>query len=449
MDKPNGDSGIKNGRSEDRINVQETSLLALSGLAGNPMSFGSAAQLQFPAAMSNSLFNNPQEIITTNLRTSNCQNPMTGSISFPVSASDEGATSQTNAPTITLHPSKKRTLEEVTEDNILLPRSTLCSDSSKCADTDLLPLNADNSGNEETASKGSKNNSDTADSELPNSAGNSSMEQDVAASNEGIQFYSVNDVLCGRGGGTNVHPGNRRFRDLVNANRRAYLKAKKNDKPTISRSIVQAIRQMNGRFLKKDDAKDLWFEIGDDSAREKTSQALRQRAPEMRKILHEDEQRRQQLQHQQQAEHQMMINRQLLALARGGGIGGNYTQMNALAGIGHSFNPSSMMSNPLMGQGGNVINPDLSQSLLANYSNILQQKNWLAQQEQNMIFQRLSMAGINPHSMNNAPSQNHLNSSVATEALFQQSFNPVVTRGAWLPQSSPSGSPQHHENEKR
>ena len=117
----------------------------------------------------------------------------------------------------------------------------------------------------------------------------------IPPSKEGIKFYSRNDVLCGRGGGTNVHPGNRRFRDLINANRRAYLKARKNDKPAISRSIVRTIREMNGRFLKKDEKSGLWFEIGDDGAREKTSQALRQRAPEMRKILFEDEQRQQQV----------------------------------------------------------------------------------------------------------------------------------------------------------
>ena len=68
----------------------------------------------------------------------------------------------------------------------------------------------------------------------------------VPPSKEGIKFYSRNDVLCGRGGGTNVHPGNRCFRDLINTNRRAYLKARKNDKPAISRSIVRTIREMNG-----------------------------------------------------------------------------------------------------------------------------------------------------------------------------------------------------------
>jgi hypothetical protein len=45
---------------------------------------------------------------------------------------------------------------------------------------------------------------------------------------------------------------------------------------------------MGGKFLRKCDSSGLWFEIGDDAAREKTSQALRQRAPEMRRILFGD-----------------------------------------------------------------------------------------------------------------------------------------------------------------
>lgn len=82
-----------------------------------------------------------------------------------------------------------------------------------------------------------------------------------------------------------MHPGNRRFRDLIHENRRAYLRARKNDKPNISRSIVRSIRQARGRFLKRDEKLGVWFEIGDDAAREKTSQALRQKAPHLRKIM--------------------------------------------------------------------------------------------------------------------------------------------------------------------
>lgn len=111
----------------------------------------------------------------------------------------------------------------------------------------------------------------------------------VPASLEGTSVFNDADVLSGRGGGTNVHPGNRTFRDLINMHRRAYLKARKNDKPAISRAIVRSIRDGNGRFLRKDEKTGLWFEIGDDAAREKTSQALRQRAPEMRKLLFDTE----------------------------------------------------------------------------------------------------------------------------------------------------------------
>jgi hypothetical protein len=111
----------------------------------------------------------------------------------------------------------------------------------------------------------------------------------IPASTEGISSFNDADVLSGRGGGTNVHPGNRSFRDLINMHRRAYLKARKNDKPAISRAIVRSIRDANGRFLRKDEKTGLWFEIGDDAAREKTSQALRQRAPEMRKLLFDTE----------------------------------------------------------------------------------------------------------------------------------------------------------------
>jgi len=121
----------------------------------------------------------------------------------------------------------------------------------------------------------------------------------VKASDEGIFHFKEEDVLSGRGGGTNVHPGNCVFRDLINLHRRSYLKASKNEKPKISRAIVAVIREQNGRFLRQDGMTNLWFEIGDHVAREKTSQALRQKATEMRKILLKTE--RAQTKHQPQS----------------------------------------------------------------------------------------------------------------------------------------------------
>ena len=130
---------------------------------------------------------------------------------------------------------------------------------------------------------------------------------------ECITTFGETDVLSGRGGGTNVHPGNRIFRDLINQNRRAYLKARKNDKPAISRAIVRSIRESNGRFLKKCEKSGMWLEIGDDAAREKTSQALRQRAPEMRKLLFDSNQQKEgnpaeeQMRQQQEQQQQMFM----------------------------------------------------------------------------------------------------------------------------------------------
>eukprot|EP00588_Corethron_pennatum_P009867 CAMPEP_0194281462 /NCGR_PEP_ID=MMETSP0169-20130528/20766_1 /TAXON_ID=218684 /ORGANISM="Corethron pennatum, Strain L29A3" /LENGTH=509 /DNA_ID=CAMNT_0039026525 /DNA_START=340 /DNA_END=1869 /DNA_ORIENTATION=- len=92
------------------------------------------------------------------------------------------------------------------------------------------------------------------------------------------------DVLCGRGGGTNNHSGNERFRTLVNDNKRAYLQSSKREKPEVSRKIVAEIRSLNpsGRFLQKNNTSGLWDDIGDQKAREKTSQALREGAPTIR-----------------------------------------------------------------------------------------------------------------------------------------------------------------------
>ena len=79
------------------------------------------------------------------------------------------------------------------------------------------------------------------------------------------------DVLFGRGGLTNAHPGNKRFRDVIALHRPDYIRAIKMDKPSVARKIVRSIRhgQPPGRFLKKsDDGK--WYDVGDRTAAEKT-----------------------------------------------------------------------------------------------------------------------------------------------------------------------------------
>lgn len=99
---------------------------------------------------------------------------------------------------------------------------------------------------------------------------------------EVITTVQPDDVLCGRGGETNHHPGNVQYRGLVKKYQRLYLKAKRRDKPKIARLIVDTVRRRSGRFLKKDPVGGVWKDVGNNKAREKTSQALREGAPEIR-----------------------------------------------------------------------------------------------------------------------------------------------------------------------
>lgn len=97
-----------------------------------------------------------------------------------------------------------------------------------------------------------------------------------------ISFVLKNDVLCGRGGETNHHAGNIQYRQLVKACQPSYIAAKRRDKPKIAERIVRIVRKLGGRFLKKIPDTNTWKDVGNTKAREKTSQALREGAPELR-----------------------------------------------------------------------------------------------------------------------------------------------------------------------
>jgi hypothetical protein len=75
------------------------------------------------------------------------------------------------------------------------------------------------------------------------------------------------------------------------ASQELYVASTKKDKMTISRSIVEAIRMSEdspGRFLERDAVTELWNDVGDKKAVEKTSQALRDGAADLRKQLSDD-----------------------------------------------------------------------------------------------------------------------------------------------------------------
>ena len=92
-----------------------------------------------------------------------------------------------------------------------------------------------------------------------------------------------NDVLLGRGGKINNHPGNQQFRSIIEEYKERYnFATSKATKALISREVINRIAAMNppGRFISRNDAgTGMWYEERKENALKKTSQALREGAP--------------------------------------------------------------------------------------------------------------------------------------------------------------------------
>lgn len=107
-----------------------------------------------------------------------------------------------------------------------------------------------------------------------------------------IRMPHPNDILCGRGGSINNHPGNKIYRKWVHERKNLYnLAISKSEKARISREIINLVQALDppGRFLTRDPdstpmvgAAIWWVEIDDIKAMAKTSQALREGAPAIR-----------------------------------------------------------------------------------------------------------------------------------------------------------------------
>ena len=84
------------------------------------------------------------------------------------------------------------------------------------------------------------------------------------------------DVFFGRGGYTNTHPGNIKFRNKALELRPWYEASTKEEKFNISQLLIESVKSEGHRFLEK--GKDgLWHEVIGNGARKKASQALRER----------------------------------------------------------------------------------------------------------------------------------------------------------------------------
>jgi hypothetical protein len=89
-----------------------------------------------------------------------------------------------------------------------------------------------------------------------------------------LSSLTPNDVLLGRGGGTNRH--NIHFRLLVSSFQPQYVQSRKKQKTEIAKTILSIVRQNQGRFLKLQENGMYYLEVEDKVAMVKTSQALRE-----------------------------------------------------------------------------------------------------------------------------------------------------------------------------
>jgi hypothetical protein len=110
-----------------------------------------------------------------------------------------------------------------------------------------------------------------------------------------IRTPHPHDVLSGRGGGINSHEGNKTFRSWVFERKERYnLAASKADKTDVANEVIELVRSLDppGRFLQRDpsstSSSSFWIELDEAKIMAKTSQALREGAPQIR-AAHKEE----------------------------------------------------------------------------------------------------------------------------------------------------------------
>jgi hypothetical protein len=120
-----------------------------------------------------------------------------------------------------------------------------------------------------------------ADTVSLNSAENmdNSINEDIDESHTKtyVDKVGMDDVLCGRGGRSNHHVGNKRYRLVVAKMKYMYQKCEaKTMKTDLSRAIVKHCTSYGARFLKLDESNGKYYILSKGEARKKTSQALRE-----------------------------------------------------------------------------------------------------------------------------------------------------------------------------
>ncbi|KAG7347021.1 hypothetical protein IV203_006090 [Nitzschia inconspicua] len=89
--------------------------------------------------------------------------------------------------------------------------------------------------------------------------------------------FTEKDVLFGRGGRSNHHPGNKMYREIVTEQQDHYRSCDKNEKTKVAQGIVDHMqKEVGARFLELDKETNRWYLVPNVVARRKVGQALRE-----------------------------------------------------------------------------------------------------------------------------------------------------------------------------
>jgi len=125
---------------------------------------------------------------------------------------------------------------------------------------------------------------------LPGGAGKTSGQREADGEEKVYREPTESDVLLGRGGLTNHHAGNKRYRHEIDQLKPWYHSCRtKSEKKELSALFLEYIHGYGGRFLEREEDTGRWYLAPYRRARKKASQALRENKKQKR-----EEQKRQQ-----------------------------------------------------------------------------------------------------------------------------------------------------------
>jgi hypothetical protein len=102
-----------------------------------------------------------------------------------------------------------------------------------------------------------------------------SRQRDLDLTLARINFPLARDVLLGRGRPFQDFPGNLRLASIIDLHRERFQLGIYGEKLVICTEVVHIVKVSGGRFLKRNESKDGWEEVGDIIANEKVSHSFR------------------------------------------------------------------------------------------------------------------------------------------------------------------------------